>query len=132
MARGALVTGASGGAMLMCARSWVITPELAAEVGRMWESGVPADLDWPLPSPLDCLGWVPRSICWPHFNRVFSMRWLERGLLPKGFTLIGVDEQTALVSRDRGVWQVRGRGMVTIMREDLRPIRCQAGDQVLL
>jgi cyanophycinase-like exopeptidase len=132
VARGALVTGASGGAMLMCARSWVITPELAAEVGRMWESGVPADWDLPLPSPLDCLGWVPRSICWPHFNRAFSIKWLERGLLPRGFTLIGIDEQTALVSCDGGLWEVQGRGTVTIIRSDLKLVRYSAGDTVIL
>jgi cyanophycinase-like exopeptidase len=131
MARGALVTGASGGAMLMCARSWVMTPELVEQVGRLWETGVPADLDLPLPSPLDCLGWVPRSICWPHFNRVFSMRWLERGLLPNGFTLIGIDEQTALVNTGSS-WQVRGRGEVTIIRSDLKRVCYSAGDTVIL
>ncbi len=43
--RGALISGASGGAMLMCARSFVVTPELAAQVGEAWESGSPADWD---------------------------------------------------------------------------------------
>ena len=137
VARGALIAGASAGAMMMGARSWVITPELVAAIGRMWETGAPVP-DLSLPPPLDCLGMIPRSMCWPHFNRVFSMKWLERGLLPTGFTLIGIDEQTALVSTD-GVtdgqaarWEVRGRGSVTIIRSDLRAARHVAGDKLLL
>lgn len=131
LARGALVAGASGGAMLMGARSFVVTPELAAEVGRVWELGAPAGWDPPLPPPLDCLGLVPRSMCAPHFNRVFPSKWLEYGLLPEGFTLIGIDEQTALMNT-RGVWEVHGRGAITILRADLTPRQYAAGETVPL
>lgn len=131
MARGALVSGSSGGAMLMGARSHVMTPELAAEIGRVWENGAPADWDPPLPPLLDCLGFVPRSMCAPHFNRVFPYQWLERGFLPNGFALIGIDEQTAWVSTQDG-WEVRGRGAVTLIPEDLVPTPYSSGATLAL
>jgi cyanophycinase len=43
--RGVLIAGSSGGAMLMGARSEVVTPELAEEIGRVWEHGAPPDWD---------------------------------------------------------------------------------------
>lgn len=129
LTRGALITGSSGGAMLMCTRSWVITPEHAAEVQRVWATGTPLDWDPPLGTPLDCLGLVPQSICAPHFNRLFPYKWLERGWVPKGFTVIGIDEQTALVSVGDGR-EVRGRGAVTLIRDDLKPVRYAEGERV--
>jgi len=116
---------------LMGARSFVVTPELAAEVGRVWEDGAPADWDPPLPPALNSLGLVPRTMCAPHFNRVFPSKWLEHGLLPEGYTLIGIDEQTALVNT-HGVWEVRGRGAITIIRADLTPWRYATGETVPL
>jgi cyanophycinase len=131
--RGALVSGSSGGAMLMCARSFVITPEHAAGIGQYWQSGVPDDWDPPLLPPLDGLGWIPRSVCAPHFNRrLLPKKWLAGEGLPDGFTLIGIDEQTALVSRGDQGWGVRGRGAVTIIRKGLEPVIYQTGEQVVL
>ena len=132
LARGALLAGSSGGAMLMGERSLVMTPELAAEIGRVWEHGAPPDWDPPRPSLMDCLGLVPRGFCAPHFNRVFAWKWLEQGLIPAGFTLIGLDEQTALVSREDGMWEVRGRGVVTLIRDDLKPVRYGVGERLML
>ena len=135
-ARGALITGASAGAMWMGAQSIVLLPELLAEIGRIWDApqGAPPDWDPPAPPLIQGLGWVPQSICAPHFDRPwFSRRWLERGLLPNGFTLIGIDEQTALVGgRANGAWEVRGRGKVTILRDGLESRRYAVGDQVVL
>ena len=129
--RGALISGSSGGAMLLCARSLVMTAELQAEIGRVWETGAPANWDPPIPPPLECLGFVPHAIGAPHFNRVFPASWLERGFLPPGWTLIGIDEQTVLVQAG-GTWQVRGRGAVTIIDEDRKPRRYAAGEHVTL
>jgi cyanophycinase-like exopeptidase len=122
--RGVLLSGASAGAMLMCARSFVVTPELSEAAGRIWENGAPSDWDPPMPPLFDCLGIIPNSFCAPHFNRLFATKWLEHGLLLPGHSLIGIDEQTALISYDNldgsasSNWQVAGRGMVTIYRGD--------------
>ncbi len=132
LARGALISGASAGAMLMCARSFVITPELGADVDRALEQGDTAGWNPPPPPPLDCLGWVPRSLCMPHFNRIpLPHAWLDRGFLPAGFRLIGIDEQTALVNTD-GSWEVQGRGAVTIVGDDRKPVRVVAGQKLSL
>jgi cyanophycinase-like exopeptidase len=134
--RGVLLTGASGGAMLMCARSFVMTPELSEEASRVWETGAPPDWDPPMPPLLDCLGIIPRSFCAPHFNRLFATKWLEHGLLPAGHSLIGIDEQTALISEGNtgsatsSDWQVAGRGMVTLYQGDQMAGRYPSGEMV--
>ncbi|MSP14180.1 MAG: hypothetical protein EXR62_14640 [Chloroflexi bacterium] len=120
-ARGALICGASAGAMLMCARSSVMTPELIAAVGRALEDGPPDDWQLPPAPPLDCLGLLPGTICAPHFDRIGIGKWFE-GFLQDGMTLLGVDEQTALVHTSKG-WEVRGRGAVTILRHSLEAQR---------
>ncbi len=130
--RGVLIAGSSGGAMLMGAHSEVVTLELAAEIGRVWEHGAPPDWDPPLTEMIDCLGWVAQGFCSPHFNRVFTWKWLEQGILSDGEVLIGIDEQTALVSRTDHQWEVRGRGTVTLIRSDRRPTRYAAGESVAL
>jgi cyanophycinase len=130
--RGVLIAGSSGGAMLLGARSEVITPELAEEIGRVWESGAPPDWDPPLPELIDCLGWVANSFCAPHFDRLFTWKWLEHGILRDDDVLLGLDEQTALVSQADHHWEVRGHGGVTLIRSDLKPVRYQAGESVSL
>jgi cyanophycinase-like exopeptidase len=137
--RGVLLTGASAGAMLLCARSFVITPELSEEVGRVWESGAPPGWDPPLPPLIDCLGIVPRSLCAPHFNRFFPLGWLEHGLLSPSHSLIGIDEQTALICKDgkgdetsSSTWWVTGRGEVTLYRGNRLDGRYPAGKMVSL
>jgi hypothetical protein len=114
--------------MLLGARSEVITPELAAEIGRVWENGAPRDWDPPLPEFINCLGWVPQSYCAPHFDRLFTWKWLEHGFLAAEEVLIGIDELTALVSRADQQWEVRGHGGVTLIRGDLKPVRYAAGE----
>jgi cyanophycinase-like exopeptidase len=130
--RGVLIAGSSGGAMLMGARSEVITPELAEEIGRVWENGASPDWDPPLPEFIACLGWVAHSFCAPHFDRLFTWKWLEHGILRDADVLIGIDEQTALVSQADQQWEVRGHGGVTIIRNDLKPARHQAGKIIRL
>jgi peptidase E len=116
--QGALISGASAGAMMLGARSWVITPELDAAITELFLNGTGvADWSLPLPPPLACLGIVPRSMCWPHANKLFSIRWMQNGLLPPGHFVIGIDEQTALVNTGRDGWEVLGRGKVTLVDE---------------
>jgi cyanophycinase-like exopeptidase len=130
--RGVLIAGSSGGAMLMGARSEVVTPELAEEIGRVWENGAPPDWDPPLPEIIGCLGWVAHGFCAPHFNRVFPWKWLERGVLAEGEVMIGIDEQTALVLRTADQWEVRGLGAVTLIWDNRQSRRYAAGDAVML
>ena len=114
--RGALISGASAGAMLLCDRSWVITPELDQSVTELFTQGADPD-EWEIPIPpfTNCLGLVPGALCWPHLNQFFSMRWVERGMLPPGYTMLGVDEQTAIVSDDTTTWQVLGKGRAMVI-----------------
>lgn len=129
--QGTLISGASGGAMLMCARSWYMTPELNAAVSQLWDTGGDfSDLNVPLPPMLDCLGYIPRSVCWPHINRLFAPEWLQQGLLPKGFTLIGIDEQTAAVSLAGDKWEILGSGRVVLVDSDLQQRVFKAGDRL--
>jgi len=114
-ARGALILGASAGAMMMCARSFVITP------GFM--SGATP------PEPLTCLGFVPGSMCLPHFNRSYAQRWLSNDLRPSGVQLIGIDEYTALVHTD-SKWEVVGNGTVSLFAKDAHLMRYVAGQSV--
>jgi cyanophycinase len=130
--RGVLIAGSSGGAMLIGARSEVVTPELAEEIGRVWEHGAPPDWDPPLTEFIDCLGWVTHGFCAPHFDRLFTWKWLEHGILADDEVMIGIDEQTALISQADGSWEVRGRGSVTLIRDDLKPVRYHAGERVSL
>jgi cyanophycinase-like exopeptidase len=128
--RGALVSGASGGAMLICAKSWVITPEFDSSITEMFSQGSNPD-EWQLPQPpfLDCLGWIPTTLCWPHLNQFFSMRWLEGGIVPPDTTVIGIDEQTAVVQQNGGTWKVLGAGRAVIIPPDRQIRTYYAGDQ---
>src|SRR5262249_51636014 len=63
---------------------------------------------------IDGLDLVPNSMCIPHFNPFMSQRWLERKLRPRGLTIIGIEEQTALVNT-AGHWEVLGRSNVTLL-----------------
>ncbi len=114
--RGALILGASAGAMMMCSRSIVISPALMAGDA---------------PEPLECLGFVPRSMCLPHFNRSYARRWVDEEMRPPDVTLIGVDEQTALANT-RGEWEVIGPGAVTVFAKHTPLTRYQTGQRVVL
>ena len=92
---GAALAGCSAGAMALT--SWV--PDLR-RLARKRRSG---------------LGLVPRLRVIPHFDRV--RRWVPgmslwaAARLPAGVTLVGIDEETAIVSEDADLahWVVRGR-----------------------
>jgi cyanophycinase-like exopeptidase len=131
--RGALISGASAGAMLLGARSWVITPQMDRVVTALLDQGGnPEDVDIPIPPFLDCLAYIPGVLCWPHLNKFFSMRWVEQGMLPPGCTMLGVDEQTALVSENTHSWQVLGRGRAMTIDPDHQIRTCSSGQELIL
>ncbi len=110
---GALVAGASGGAMLLCSRAWVVTPELESAIDALRGQDESA-AHLPGVGFVDGIGLLPATLCWPHMNLGFSLAWLRQGALPPQHTLIGLDEQTAVVTRG-GAWQVLGRGRARIV-----------------
>jgi cyanophycinase-like exopeptidase len=128
--RGTLIIGASAGAMMMCTRSIVLTSEAMAQFERAMQSNT---ADGPMPSfpPLDCLNFIPESMCIPHFDRSYSRRWEDPQFHPAGLTLIGVDEQTA-ISNLTGTWQVSGRGTITIIPDGGTATKYHAGQQVII
>jgi cyanophycinase len=120
--RGVLISGSSAGAMLLCSHSIVITPETNAELEHIIQC-CKGRSDWILPPvPVEkCLGLVPRSMCWPHMNQLFSVDWV-RSMLPQGFRFIGIDEQTAAVKNAQGRWQIGGRGKVMVGTHHFRDV----------
>jgi len=131
--RGALISGASAGAMMMGELSIVITPELLEDIGKYWESGAPADWDPPVPPLIPGLGWLPKTVVAPHFDRPwFSKKWLERDFIPEGFTLIGIDEYTTLARNSNGSWELFGLGSVTLIKQGRQVARYSAGDTFTL
>jgi len=129
-AHGALLAGASAGAMMVCAHSWVITPELRAEFERLARSGEadPA-AELAAPSFIDCLGLIPHALCFPHLNLIPTALWLQSPLSSSGLWMIGVDEQTALTNTG-GHWETLGRGSVTLVSPAAQTWRYAAGQTV--
>ncbi len=114
---GAALAGCSAGAMALT--SWV--PDLR-HLTRTPRSG---------------LGVVPRLRVIPHFDRM--RRWLPgmshwaAAHLPAGVTLVGIDEDTAIVSEDADLarWVVRGRQRAWLLSPDgRRPL--EAGDEFVV
>lgn len=104
-ARGAVVAGCSAGAMAIVGR----TPKLRF---------VPR-IRLPLPFPLrwgEGLGLVPGVAVLPHYDALPEAVAAVLALqAPRGGVVMGIDEDTAVVGRD-GVWQVHGRGRITVWR----------------
>ena len=91
---GAVVAGASAGAMVLC--SHYFDPDS----GEVFQG----------------LGLVPNTCFLPHHD-AFGHRWVPRlaTRLPMTVTLIGVDEETAILSvAASGKWEVSGKGGTTI------------------
>ena len=100
---GGVLAGCSAGAMILGAK--LLSPRLR--------------FGWPWVLE-DAFGLVAGSVIFPHYDamprRLFS---LVRASLPEGLTMIGVDEDTALISDNEG-WTVHGRGGVEIARDGER------------
>jgi cyanophycinase len=93
---GAVVAGASAGAMVLC--SHYFDPDS----GEVYQG----------------LGLVPNTCFLPHHD-AFGHQWAPRlaTLLPTTVTLIGVDEETAILSGTAsGKWEVLGKRGATIYR----------------
>jgi cyanophycinase len=134
-AAGAVLAGCSAGAMAF--------GRLTLQPRRLWSTAAVdgasyADTWYP------ALGQVPGIVVLPHFDR-WSSRMGEATLtqlavsLPVGVTLIGVDEDTALVSLDGravagelSVWQVLGRQGVSIVDAEHGHVRHLTGATMVL
>lgn len=99
-AAGAILAGCSAGAMVLAGR------QFAFRGGKL-----PFPLRWDAG-----LGVVPGIAVIPHYD-AFPEPLSATIVLqaPPDVTVLGIDEETALVGRD-GAWQVRGRGRVTLWR----------------
>jgi len=77
------------------------------------------------------LGVVPDLVVLPHFDRI--EQWMagivarRAAGLTDGQVLVGIDEDTALVSQDAGAWRVEGRQQVWIIDGDGRRTPHTAG-----
>jgi cyanophycinase len=118
--RGAALAGCSAGAMALTAGA---PPDLGPG-GRHRPSG----------SAEDGLGLISHMAVIPHFDMLERRRsdiveWFA-AWQPPGTTLVGVEEETALITTVRG-WGVGGRGAVWVFGSG-PPARFVAGDEVPL
>jgi cyanophycinase len=98
---GAVIAGSSAGAMVLCEAYY------DPGAGRIHRG----------------LGLVPRVCVLPHHD-TFGESWAPelKRLLPDTM-LIGIDEETGMLgSTPRGMWQVHGKGAVTLYRQDQRSV----------
>jgi cyanophycinase len=114
-ARGAVVAGCSAGAMVLGAHQFRVG-------GRFLQLPV----GWQ-----DALGLAPGLVIVPHYDAFPEAMVVPMALaVPPDSVIVGIDENTALVGRDR-TWQVHGRGRVTVWRGSRRE-RHRAGSIVSL
>lgn len=100
-ARGGVLAGCSAGAMVL--GSALLAPRLR----------------WPLATE-PALGLLPDTLILPHYDALPApLRALASWGVPPGLTLLGIDEDTALVG-DAERWQVLGRGGVELRRAGRR------------
>lgn len=112
--RGALIAGASAGAMAMAECTLVVNQNMMHLVALALSGAIGTPM--PQVEFIDGYNLVPRAIISPHFERMPQQTKLyERGFYPDGLMLLGIDEQTALVGKENE-WRVLGRGSVTIGR----------------
>ncbi|MFL5755661.1 MAG: Type 1 glutamine amidotransferase-like domain-containing protein [Chloroflexota bacterium] len=109
--RGAVLAGCSAGASALAHRE--------AEIRRRM---LPFPIRW-----RDALNVVPGLVVLPYHDRwpapLVAMVALQA---PRGGSVLGIDEETAVVGRD-GSWQVHGRGSVTVWHGRRRE-RFRAGE----
>lgn len=95
--QGKPLIGASAGAMMLCATSIALTRALAHGDAERFA----------------CLGLVPGTYCVPHYNRIWAAQIARH--CPPDHTLVGLDEQVALVSGLGGSeWRVLGGGSAVV------------------
>jgi cyanophycinase len=113
--RGAVLAGCSAGAMVLAGHAFDFRVRL-----------LPWLLHW-----RDGLGFVPGASVVPHYDAwpepVCALIALQA---PRGSTVLGIDEGTAVVGRN-GAWQVHGQSRVTVWRGRHRD-RYRAGESFRL
>ncbi|NTU79937.1 MAG: type 1 glutamine amidotransferase-like domain-containing protein [Chloroflexales bacterium] len=111
-ARGGVIVGCSAGAMILGAA--LVAPRLR----------------WPL-ATRPALGLVPNVVILPHYDALPSpLRGLALRGLPADLTVLGIDEETALVQVGER-WQVQGRAGIELRRAGRRT-RVVRGDFLAL
>lgn len=108
--RGAVIAGSSAGAMVMC--EYYYDPS----EGQIHQG----------------LNLISNSLVLPHHN-TFGKSWAPKltKQVPQ-VTLIGIDEQTGMLNNgDHGVWNVFGRGVVTLYKSNTQSIT-RSGDSFSL
>ena len=115
-AHGATYAGCSAGAMILADQ----IPNVRSTVRKQ---------------PQNAFQIFPAKFVFPHFDKMKSL-WSTflfgvRRKLTEGEFILGVDENTALVGKLGGSWQVMGEGEVHIIRRDGEQ-SFHAGDEVLL
>jgi len=114
-ARGAVYAGCSAGAMIAGAH----IPDFRS-LGLRQQSA---------------FGKLPNSVIFPHFDRMMALRGLLLPLIQsrllKGEYALGIDEETALVGKPGGLWQVMGQSKVYVITRKEVQIH-SAGGQVTL
>ena len=82
------------------------------------------------------LGVVPYLAVLPHFDRMRMFRpeivEARSRRVPDGVTLVGVDEDTAIVGPSTGPWTIMGRQQAWVLREGTEPVAYDAGAVVEL
>jgi cyanophycinase len=98
---GAVIAGCSAGAMVLGGHQLRAGGRRFLEPPFGWQDG---------------LGLVPGLVIVPHYDAIPETLVAPLVLAaPKGAIVVGIDEDTAIVGRDRA-WQVQGRGRATIWR----------------
>ncbi len=116
--RGAVVAGCSAGAMMLGPHT--------ISVRSVTQGHLP---DW-----VPALGLVPQIATMPHFDRMRTLAGVDRlqsiiMAVPSGTTVVGVDEDTALVYHG-GQWQVLGRQGISVFDRVGRESRYVTGEIV--
>jgi len=125
---GAVLAGCSAGAMMLSGRTLSIRQAMMDGQIELVES----------------MGIVPELIVFPHFDRMANFLDQQRfhhilHVIPQGYTIVGIDEDTALVrisanafDRTASLWRVMGRQTVKVFRKDAEPRTLRSGEEVKL
>jgi cyanophycinase-like exopeptidase len=102
--------------------------------GAIALSAVVRDRFAPDAPPRPALGVVPSLAVLPHFDRLRTFRPQLVGArargLPDGVTLVGVDEDTAIVGSPIGPWTVMGRQRAWVLPDGADPVGYDAGSVI--
>jgi cyanophycinase-like exopeptidase len=103
--------------------------------GAMFVGGFLPDLRGFRLRQQNAFGLLPKSHIFPHFDRLMAWRGVTlpilQPLIPAGEYALGLDEDTALVGKQGGPWQVMGRQKVYIItKTEIKTYA--AGEQVTL